>query len=309
MGITPPLTPRHIHRIIIDEELPGRRQQVSPAIADRILRYGAIVGCRIEHHPRLARGMDRARQLIRKCEEQDRSFMSGTVILADQLTHGRGRFERKWHAPPGGVWLTLVLANTLLPESSRLYPLAAGVATCELLVGYGLPARVKWVNDVLVNGRKIAGILAETVHGARSGEEYVLIGIGLNANNDRFPDELRDTAISMKDRLKNTVDITSLAARLLGKLAWNIGLLHHAEAERLHAPEEGDGPGRDHPLLVRWQELTDMVGRRVLFGHDLRQKPLFEARVLGIDHQGGLLLELDQGHRITEFSGEILYLD
>ena len=309
MGITPPLTPQYIQQVIIDEELPGRYREVSPAVADRILRYGAIVGCRIEHHARLARGMDRARQLIRECEEQERSFVSGTVILADHLTHGRGRFQRTWHAPPGGVWLTLVLVNTLLPESSRLYPLAAGVATCELLVGYGLPARVKWVNDVLVNGRKIAGILAETVHGARSGEEYVLIGIGINANNDRFPDELRDTATSIKERLGRTLDITALAARLLGKLAWNIGLLHHAETERLHAPEDGDGPGRDHPLLVRWQELTDMIGRRVLFGYDVRKKPLFEARVLGMDHQGGLLLELDHGRRISESSGEIIYLD
>ncbi|MDH5297568.1 MAG: biotin--[acetyl-CoA-carboxylase] ligase [Desulfobulbaceae bacterium] len=307
MGIT--LTPALVRQLIDDEERGLRQRQCSPGAVDEIFRFGAVAGAVIERFDRLDRGMAHARQLINDCEEGGRSFASGTVILAGELTSGQGRFQRYWHAPMGGVWMTVAFANTLLPESTRLYPLAAGLACCEAVRHYGVDARIKWVNDIHVQGRKIAGILTETVFGPRHGEEYVLVGIGINANNHRFPPELAESAVSLCTLLGREVEIELLAARLLAKLAWSIGSLHYEERERL-AADDGSGAGHDSLLVRQWQALSDTVGRRVLFGYDVQKNPQYEAQVTGITPDGGLLLRhLADNASGVEYSGEILYLD
>ena len=305
-----PLTPELVRRIIVEEEIPLRCKTLPPDMVETIFRYGAIIGSVVEAHPLLTRGMDRARVLIRRAEQSGRSLASGTTIIAGEMTASRGRFQRPWHAPAGGLWLTVIIAETLLPENSRLYPLAAGAACCETLRHYKIPAFIKWVNDVHVKSRKIAGILTTTETGPLYDEEYVLIGIGINANNDSFPPELEETATSMRTELGSSVDINRLAARLLAKLAWSIGLLHHEEQIRLgNRGMTATDTQSSHPLLDLWQRLSDIQGRRVLFGYDVQTEPQFEAVVQGIDAQGCLLLKLADGRITLENSGEIIYLD
>lgn len=252
--------------------------------------------------------MDEARRLIASHEEEQRSFPSGLTIVADSLTAGKGRFRRPWHAPIGGIWLTLVLVNTLLPENARLLPLAAGVACCETMRQFGIDAQVKWVNDVHVQGRKAAGILLETVFGQSSGEEYVLIGAGINVNNRDFPPELDAIAVSMAQILGGELDLEAVACDLLAKFAWYIGLLYRQEectlAERQPLAAFAGGG-----LLDRWRQLSDSIGRRVQFGYDVQQQPQFTARVLGLDDDGGLRLLVEDGVEISEYAGEIIYLD
>jgi len=310
------LTPDLVQQIIDREEIPLRSRTFNPEVVKKVFRYGAMVGLIIEHHEHLDRGMDRARQLINEIEETDRSFPSGMVILADTMNNSKGRFQRSWDAPTGGLWLTLIIVNTLLAEFSRLYPLAAGTACCELLLGYDIPAHIKWVNDVMVSGKKIAGVLTESTVGRHS-EEYILIGIGINANNDIFPDEIADIAVSMKHKLNKNSDLTMLSARMLAKLCWNIGLLHFDEARHL---AEDDRPetvpaksthinNLNNFLLTSYSQLTDIYNRRVIFGFDVQKNPQYEATILGLDKTGGLILKLDDGATVIEHSGEIIYLD
>lgn len=312
------LTTDNIQRIIDVEEIPYRRRDFTPEAIEAVLRYGAVVGSAIEHRPRISRGSDLARQFIRAAEEKNESFCSGTVILADEMVASKGRFNRYWHAPVGGLWLTLALANTLLPESSLLLPMAAGVACCEVVRHYKIPAHIKWVNDTQVNNRKISGILTETFTGLRFGEEYVLIGIGINVNNDIFPSELGDRATSMKSCLGHETDLAAVTARLLAKLRWNIGLLFYAEEKNLekhggialsHETEAEESSSEEHPLLQRYKNLSDIFNRRVVFGFNVQTDPQFEARVIGLDHSGGLILELADSSTVIQHSGEIVYLD
>lgn len=312
------LTSELIQKIIIEEEIPLRCRIFTLDAVNAVMRYGAVVGHSIEYHEQIPRGMDWARHLIHRAEEANLSFPSGTVILADEMVQSRGRFKRSWHAPRGGLWMTLVLVNTLLPESSILVPMAAGVACCEALRYYGVEARIKWVNDVLADNKKIAGILTETFIGSRFAEEYILVGIGINVNNDEFPAELCEQATSLKSCLDKEISLAELAARLLVKLRWNIGLLYYEEARHL---ENHGGIARrnetlnenmhadEHLLLVSYKNLTDIFGRRVLFGFDVRENPQLEAKIAGLDSCGGLILELDDGSRIIQHSGEIIYLD
>lgn len=294
-------------RPLFDAEAAERGGDCSPEIASRIIRYGGVVGSRIERFDRRGRCMDYGRDLIRRAEEEDRAFPSGTVLIAGELTAGKGRFARLWHAPQGGLWLTLILVNTLLPEHGRFYPLAVGVALCEAARHFGVDAHLKWVNDVHVKNRKLAGVLIETERGPRFGEEYILVGIGLNVNNTVFPPELCDTAVSLRQLLGRELDLEEVIGQLLAKLCWNIGLLHHAETEALHAAEESAAP---HPLLARWLALSDTIGRRVRFGFDVQREPQYEAVVEGLDPDGGLILRLSEDHTtVVEHAGEILYLD
>jgi BirA family biotin operon repressor/biotin-[acetyl-CoA-carboxylase] ligase len=312
------LSPDYIQQIINEEEIPLRSSTFGPDITQLAFRYGAVIGSVIEQHNQISRGADLTRKIILAAEEKDESFHSGTVVLADEMIYSKGRFKRYWHAPKGGLWMTLALVNTLLPESSLLLPMAAGVACCEVLRHYGIEAHIKWVNDTLVDNRKISGILTETFTGPRFGEEYILIGIGLNVNNDLFPAELSDTATSMKSCLNKEISLQEVITRLLIKLRWNIGLLFYEEARHLekhggiaisNETETGNLLGDDHLLLKSYKRLTDIFNRRVLFGFNVYENPQFEAKIVGLDNTGGLILEMVDSSRIVQHSGEILYLD
>ncbi len=305
MGVAEKLTPQLVRQVILAEELPLRQVTHPPAAARQILAYGATVGAEIEQFTELPRCMSLARQRIGECEAAGCSFHSGTVFLAERLSASKGRFQRGWHAPAGGVWLALALVNTLLPASTNFYSLAAGLACCETVRHYGLDAKTKWVNDILVGGRKLAGILIETMRGPRFGEEYILIGVGINVNNDCFPEELKGQAVSMRQLLGVELDLPLFVARLLAKISWNIGLLHYEE-ERLLA---AGGEGGEHELLAAWRRASDTVGRRVRFGYDVQSKPQFEAEVLAVDEEGRLVLRLPDGAVLKENAGELLYLD
>jgi len=319
MGITTTLSAARIEQLIREDEINKRNQDFPLETVLAVFRYGATVASEIQRFDKLERGMSHAKTLIGEYEDSNRSFPSGLVITANELTDGRGRFNRLWHAPAGGLWLTVFLVNTLLPASSALYSLAPGVAACETILEDIPEARLKWINDVHVGGRKICGILVETMRGAVSGEEYILLGIGLNINNERFPRELAGLAVSYKQLLDIESDINLIAARFLAKLAWNIGLLHYEEERILaeHGAEALGDPARlsevftdsDHLLVKRWRELSDTVGRRVVFGHNVQEQPQFEARVKDINSDASLVLELNDGSIVTENSGEITYLD
>jgi BirA family biotin operon repressor/biotin-[acetyl-CoA-carboxylase] ligase len=314
MGITTVLSAARIAQFIREEEIGHRNHHFPLETVLAVFRYGAPVASTIQRHDKLARGMAHAKGLIQDHEGSGRSFPSGLVITANEMTDGRGRFSRYWHAPAGGLWMTVVLVNTLLPAATALYSLAPGVAACET-IREDLPgASLKWINDVQIDGRKICGILVETMRGPVSGEEYILLGIGINVNNEQFPPELAGLAVSYKQLLGFEFDINRLAVRFLARLSWNIGLLHYEEARIMaeqgrEALRDPARPAAEHLLVKRWRELSDTMGRRVRFGYNVQEKPQFEALVKGINDDGSLVLELDDGATVTENSGEIVYLD
>ena len=275
----------------------------------KIVRYGAPVGCVVEYHERLGRCMDRLKELIGQEAGRDRRpLANGTVVIARELAAGSGRFDRQWFAPPGGLWLALAVADTLLPESARLLPLAAGSACCQAVRSFGVRSALKWVNDLHVDGRKIGGILCETYAGGQAADRYHLIGIGINCNNHHFPDELRESACSMAGMLGQAVDLEQFAVVLLAALSWHLGLVYlHEEMvlENRHSGAETDC----NPVIDAWRRLSDTAGRRVIYGYDVVRRPLYRATVLDIDRDGGLMLRTEDGKQITETSGEIIYLD
>ena len=269
-----------LRRYIRDHELPLRSRSYG-AMARIVLRYGAFVGSGIRHYPALERAMDAARAHIVAREEGGCSVASGTTIVAGRLSNSRGRFARRWFAPPGGLWGCLIHANTLLPASRPLLSLAVGVACCEAIRQEGAgDARLRWVNDVLIGGKKAAGFLIQGFSGPSHCDDYDLIGFGINVNNRTFPDELQGSAVSLAEVLGRPVDLPLFQLIFLAKLTWNMGLLYFEEANALRG-DSFSGSDGEHMLLCRWKEMSDTIGRRVVLRPECYEAPLYEARVEG----------------------------
>ena len=153
----------------------------------------------------------------------------GTTVVAEAQTSGRGRMGRAWFSPPGaGLYVSIVLrpgdssmAQGFSPGSPAfpLLTLAAGVALAEgIEASTGLPAEIKWPNDLLVGRRKVAGILAEAA--AQGGNlEFVILGFGVNLRPAAYPPELAERATSIEAELNRPADRAMMLAEILSALA------------------------------------------------------------------------------------------
>ena len=190
----------------------------------------------------------------------------GTLVTATEQTAGRGRQGRRWVAPPGSS----LLCSLVLREVPRLLPLAAGVAVAEVA---GDGARVKWPNDVLLGGRKLAGILVE----GRPQEAWAVLGIGINVAVDvaDLPEELRSQVATLRRAASEVDDVLAV---LLGSL------------ERWLAASEAD-------VLGAVRERDALLGQTVRWSAGAGQ-------AAGIDGDGRLLVRTSRGSVALE-SGEV----
>ncbi len=313
------LTPDLLQEFVLACELLARRKTLQSSdfpLPETILRYGAIVGSVIQCHTSLERTMDQARRHIIELEEAGVSVASGTVILAETLLGSKGRFARTWYAPTGGLWGCIILADTFVTVARTLLPLTLGISCCEAVRELGVEtASVRWVNDVMVGQQKLAGFLVEGFRSPVFGEPFHLLGFGININNECFPDTLVNTAVSLAHLLGKQVSLDDFTLSFLAKMIWNIGLLCCEEERVLHRASDSAEQGEDalnnhddHLLLSRWKELSDTVGKRVLYGYDIQKKPLYMATVTGIRGDGGIVMRLDDGNQIVEHGGELRYV-
>jgi BirA family biotin operon repressor/biotin-[acetyl-CoA-carboxylase] ligase len=204
----------------------------------------------------------------------------GTVVTAAAQRRGRGRMGRAWYSPPGlNLYLSVVLRPSVRAAELAPLTLAAGLAVAEAAEAVGVAARLKWPNDVLVGGRKIAGILLESRVGPAP---VVVAGIGVNLAQRRFPPELQAAATSVALETDRAVEREALLGALLEALdRWRRSL------ER----------GATTAVLDRWRALADTLGRTVTV-EDAR------GVAVDVDADGALLVaDGDRRHRIV--AGEI----
>ena len=216
----------------------------------------------------------------------ERGAPEGTLVIAESMTAGRGRRGRRWYAGPGGLWLTLILRPP--PEYFQLLGLLSALAVVKSLEKlWGLRAEVKWPNDVLLEGRKLCGILAEAAFIGGGG--YLLLGLGINVNND-LPPELKDSAISLKDVLRRRVPRLPLLASTLLELDSLYSSLLKGGAE---------------DVLRELKCRMSTLGRRVRV---ITPDGVVEGLAVSLASDGSLLLRLSDGSLLPFRVGEVIHL-
>ncbi|TMC00552.1 MAG: biotin--[acetyl-CoA-carboxylase] ligase [Chloroflexi bacterium] len=221
-------------------------------------------------------------QDIARREAED-GCAEGTIVLAEEQTAGRGRFGRAWVSPPGkNLYFTLVLRPPVsrLRSLTMIAPLAVALAVEEVC---GLHAQIKWPNDVILEGRKLAGVLIEN---ELAGEEvrYSLVGTGVNVNFEIPPDsEIADIATSLKAHLGEEVSREAVVASFLN---------HTEELCRVAIPT----------VVNSWKSRLQTLGQavRVTFGNQVHEGVADDA-----DGEGNLLLRRDDGSVVTLEAGEV----
>jgi len=217
----------------------------------------------------------------------------GTVILAETQTKGRGRQGRRWTTLEGKSLAFSILLKPRLPmDELPEITLAAAVAVAKVLEDFHLKPRIKWPNDLLLDGRKVCGILTETAH-KREKPSMVVLGIGINLNQTPkdFPKELRETATSCFISAGRKID----RVRFFQKMMFRMEEAYHWVVER-----------RFSKVLQEWRKRNAIQGRQVKVqqGHHS-----FYGQVLDADEKGALLVRNDVGmvERIT--SGDVHILN
>lgn len=216
-------------------------------------------------------------------EQARKGAREWSAVLAERQTAGRGRQGQTWASPPGNLHLSVLLRPALSPASWGVLPLAAGLAVCEAVSELGVVAELKWPNDVLVAGRKLAGVLVEAVSGSR-GLESAVVGMGVNVG--AAPAGLSETATTLGGEHGST-DVLELAAAVLARLTVCY-----------------DALGREGPaaVVLRWRQRAVAWWGSVIELHSAGEVRRGVAR--GVDERGALLLEDASGRVEAIVAGE-----
>ena len=200
----------------------------------------------------------------------------GLAIFAEEQTEGRGRGRTKWNSPRAdSILCSIVLTHSKC--STELLSLTCPVAVAEAI---GKPAnseaKIKWPNDIILNGKKVAGIMVETKKD--KGHLACILGIGINCHQKKhsFPQELRPIATSIDLESRSIVDRTSLAKRLLTSMD------HWLKVAEKNSQE----------VIDRWRQLSIQLNQRITVIYNGQK---FTGNCIGIDPEKGLILQLDTG--------------
>ena len=262
---------------------------------------GSPLAVRVDFHEEIDSTQRRARELA------EGGAPHGTLVVSKVQKGGRGRLGRRWGSPLGGIWISLVLRPEVPARFAPRITQTAAVGIAKALWSFGIEARIKWPNDLLVvkpgepEGHKICGILAESsaenvpVAAKRTGPvpgdshlDSLVLGVGLNANLDPEDLNVPDRGVTtLRSELGHDVDLVELLGALLVAL----------DAE-LMSIEDFDA------VLYDWRALNCTLGRPVRV---TRFGEVLEGRATGLTPEGALLLQTRQG-TVELFEGEVEHL-
>ena len=213
----------------------------------------------------------------------------GSVIISEKQTAARGRSGKSWESPLGGVWLSIVLNPHVEHSKLPLITLATGVAVAKTLEKIGVEnPEIKWPNDIMINGKKVCGILTEAIAKFNT-IESVIIGVGIDANLDidQFPEELKDGTTTLKKELGREGNENLLIKIFLEEFEEISELFDHEGYEA---------------ILKEWRKRSYSIGKIVEVREPFNQN--YDAYVLGISKEGALVVEKIDGTLAKVISGE-----
>ena len=218
-------------------------------------------------------------------------YPEGTLVVAEEQLKGRGRMGRSWISPAGkGIWMSLLLRPKIPPSSAPIITSLAALAVKRALEEVAaLKASIKWPNDIILQNKKVCGILTE-IHADIDIIHYVILGIGINANLDKedFPKELLDSATSISIVLGRKVDRTELVQ----------AIMKHMEDIYTDYIKKGDIGS----ILDECRKCSATLGRTVkVIGRDRE----FSGKAVDLDEDGALLVLKEDGEMEKVLSGDV----
>jgi len=242
-----------------------------------------IIGKNIYHYEIVNSIMDIAFNLAMD------SSPEGTVVCAESQHRGRGRLGRGWFSPKSkGIYLSIVLRPTFEPSQTPKLTLLAAVAVAEAIrENTGINCQIKWPNDILVNEKKLGGILTE-LNAEMDRTKFVILGIGINVNTKKA--SLPPKATSLKEEKKETVSRVELTREILKQIDSFYSLFQ----------KEGFSP-----IVKKWKHLSSTLGKRVKVTSQNKQ---VEGEALDIDKDGSLLIRKDSGFIEKIYAGDLARL-
>lgn len=215
----------------------------------------------------------------------------GAVVFAEAQTRGRGRLGRKWLSPARrGLWFSVLLRPDLRPQAATQLTVAAATALCRAIRAQTeLTPQVKWPNDILINGRKVAGVLTELAAEIDHVKHLILgIGVDVNLTASEFPAELKKVATSLKIESGRHLNRLDLAAAILREL--------DADYQRIQR-------GRFAEVADEWEEQCITLGHRVRIHIGNRE---ITGRAEALDDDGALLVRTEHGHLERIIGGDVM---
>jgi len=213
----------------------------------------------------------------------------GTVVMAEEQSAGRGRSGRTWHSERGtGLYFTVLLRPRLSPAQAPLLTMLAGISAHTAITAQtGLAPELKWPNDLMLNGKKLGGILTE-MHAEPNAVRFVIVGVGINVNQERFPTELAGVATSIRKETGRISYRLELLVRLLTQFESDYNRFLH------------EGPGF---VVERFESVSSFArGRRVRVDTGAET---YSGTTAGLSPEGLLLVARDNGPVVTVIAGDV----
>ena len=225
-------------------------------------------------------------------QEADAGALDGMVYFADEQTAGRGRAAHEWHSPSGsGLYVSVLLRPRIAPADVLWLSLAAGLAVSDAIRQVtSLEADLRWPNDLLFGPRKFCGILTE-LNAEVTRIRHVVVGIGINVHQERFPDELSSVATSLRIETGNSWPRQEIL----------IALLHALHRETQALTSAGDLSLATESILHRLEQSSSWIREKRV---QVEEAGGYSGVTSGLDSRGFLLVRTDQGTR-TVFSGGV----
>lgn len=246
------------------------------------LRATSWAGCEIHYFDCLDSTITKAKELA------EAGHPTGTLVVAEQQTAGKGRRGRGWEAPAGsGIYLTLVLKPDINPNNASMLTLVAALAVARAITEVtGEAAQIKWPNDIVMNGKKVCGILTE-MSAQFDYISHIVIGIGINVHNESFPGEIAHMAGSLWTECGKSFHRADIIEKLM----------EHFETyyDRFLETEDLSGLQKEYNAML----VNMHAGVKVL-----DQKETFEGKAMGITKRGELIVDTWESRKLVS-SGEV----
>lgn len=240
-----------------------------------------IIGKKIHYFKSVSSTNLCARKIIEK------NFEEGTIIVSDVQKKGRGRKDRSWSSPKGGLWFSAILFPDIPPQNAMLITMTTSIAVAQSIQKIGLKPIIKWPNDVLVNNKKICGVLTE-IDAEIDKINSAIVGVGININNT-LPDDLNKTATSIKKELGRPISRVNFFKNLLENFDTDYNQLKSGNYDNIRE---------------KWLFHSDIIGRKIRVNNE---KNNLTGIVHDIDQNGSILLNTKNGDTKI-FSGDVTYL-